>query len=151
MPVSVQAVFQNTEENQLGIPLPKGVVRIYSEDQMGTLQFAGEDRINHVPRDEEVRLTMGRAFDLVVEARQTSFDHSGITRPRLDSDYEVRLRNRKETDDVTINIYARLYGDWEIRASSHDYLKVDAFTARFPVEVPAGEEIVLTYHVRITN
>ena len=151
LPVSVQAVFRNTEENQLGIPLPKGVVRIYSEDQMGTLQFAGEDRINHVPRDEEVRLTMGKAFDLVVEARQTSFDRSGITRPRLDSGYEVRLRNRKETDDVTINIYARLYGDWEIRESSHDYLKVDAFTARFPVSVPSGEEIVLTYSVRITN
>lgn len=150
LPVNVQVVFQNTEGNQMGVPLPEGIVRIYSEDQAGTLQFAGEDQIDHTPKDEEVRLTLGKAFDLVVEARQTGFERSGITRQRLDSGYEVKLRNRKEEGDVTINIYARLLGDWEIREKSHDYVKVDAFTARFPVNVLAGKEVVLTYSVRVT-
>jgi hypothetical protein len=150
LPVNVQVVFQNTEQNQMGVPLPKGIVRIYSEDQAGTLQFAGEDRVNHIPRDEEVRLTMGTAFDLVVEARQTSFERSSKPRQRLDSGYEVNLRNRKEEGDVTINVYARLFGDWEIREESHDYIKVDAFIVRFPVDVLAGEEVILAYSVRVT-
>jgi hypothetical protein len=150
LPVNVQVVFQNTDENQMGVPLPKGIVRIYSEDQAGTLQFAGEDRIDHIPKDEEVRLTLGKAFDLVVEARQTGFERSGLARQRLDSAYEVKLRNRKEEGNVTINVYARLFGDWEIREESHEYMKVDAFTVRFPVAVPAGQEVVLTYDVRVT-
>lgn len=151
LPVNVQLTFVNTEANQLGEPLPGGIVRIYSEDQAGTLQFAGEDRIDHTPRDEEVEITLGEAFDLVCEVQQTGYeDLSTRTDRRYESSYEISLRNRKESDAVTITVLAHFPGEWELRNNSHEYSPEDAFTARFPVNVPAGEEVVLRYSVRIT-
>ena len=151
LPVNVRLSFANTKANRLGEPLPGGIVRIYSEDQAGTLQFAGEDRIDHTPRDEEVKVTLGRAFDLVCEVRQTAYEDLGDRRVRrYESGLEVSLRNRKEQGAVTIAVRARFPGEWRIKDSSHDYDREDAFTARFAVQVPAGEEVILSYTVRVT-
>jgi len=151
LPVNVQLSFANTKANHLGDPLPGGIIRIYSEDRAGTLQFAGEDRIDHTPRDEEVKVTLGKAFDLVCEVKQTGYeDLSDRRNRRYESGFEVSLRNRKEQEAVTIGVLAHFPGEWQIRDSSHDYVREDAFTARFSIEVPAGKEVVLSYRVRVT-
>ncbi|UCH09536.1 MAG: DUF4139 domain-containing protein [Fidelibacterota bacterium] len=151
LPVNVRLAFPNSAANNLGEPLPAGIVRIYSEDQAGTLQFAGEDRIDHTPRDEEVKITLGKAFDLVAEVHQTEFeDLSDRRNRRYESGFQVSLRNRKEQESVTIDVLAHFPGEWQIRESSHDYTQEDAFTARFVVEVPAGAERTLNYKVRVT-
>ncbi|UCH61957.1 MAG: DUF4139 domain-containing protein [Fidelibacterota bacterium] len=151
LPVNVRLLFANTQANHLGDPLPGGIIRIYSEDQAGTLQFAGEDRIEHTPRDEEVEVTLGRAFDLVCEVKQTGYeDLSDRVTRRYESGFEVSLRNRKEQETVTISVLAHFPGEWQIRDSSHDYVQEYAFTARFSVEVPAGQEVILSYSVRGT-
>jgi len=151
LPVNVRLSFVNTKANHLGDPLPGGIIRIYSEDQAGTLQFAGEDRIDHTPRDEEVKVTLGKAFDLVCEVRQTEYEDLSDRRTRrYESGFEISLRNRKEQDAVTIGVLAHFPGEWQIRDSSHDYTKEDAFTARFPVKVSAGKEVILSYSVRGT-
>ncbi len=151
LPVNVQLSFANTKANQLGDPLPGGIIRIYSEDRVGALQFAGEDRIDHTPRDEEVKVTLGRAFDLVCEVKQTEYeDLSNRINRRYESGFEVSLRNRKEQEAVTIGVLTHFTGEWQIRDSSHDYVREDAFTARFSIEVPAGKEVILNYRVRVT-
>jgi len=150
-PVNVRLSFDNTKANQLGDPLPAGIVRIYSEDRSGGLQFAGEDRIAHTPRDEQVEITMGRAFDLVAEVRQTTFeDLSDRRNRRYEHGVEVRLRNRKEQGAVTIDVRAHFPGEWQMRAKSHDFVKYDAFTAQFSIKVPVGKEVILRYTVRVT-
>ena len=151
-PVKVGLSFFNSSDNSPGEPFPGGIVRIYSEDRSGALQFAGEDRIGHTPRDEKVEVTLGNAFDLVCWLKQTEYELLARKPPRRHrAGVEVTLRNRKVDEEVTIQVYARFGGQWEIRSSSHDYVTEDAFTARFPVEVPAGEEVTLKYQVAVTQ
>ncbi|MGH7563832.1 MAG: DUF4139 domain-containing protein [Gemmatimonadota bacterium] len=145
--VGVYQEFDNREGNGLGIPLPAGVVRLYKADVDGTLQLVGEDRIDHTPRNERVRLKVGEAFDIVAERRQTEFQiiASGHV---YEETFEVKIRNHK-TEDVVVQVVEPLPSEWTMLATSHDFEKMDAFTVRFDVPVEASEESVLTYRIRI--
>ncbi|MCK4578213.1 MAG: DUF4139 domain-containing protein [Candidatus Marinimicrobia bacterium] len=149
-PVMTTFNFRNSAANKLGMPLPAGIVRIYSADQAGSLQFAGEDRIGHTPRDEPVRLTAGQAFDLVAEMRRTNYQNLGSRdQIKYEQSTEVALRNRKPKGSARIKVYARFNGDWDIQKSNQDFVKEDAFTALFTVDVPAGKEVKITYTARV--
>ena len=145
-PVNVYIKFKNSEDEDLGMPLPAGIMHLYKKDDEGSLQFIGEDRIEHTPKDEEIKLKVGEAFDVVAERIQT--DYKKITTRVHESEWEIALRNRKETD-ITVGIVELLLGNWQIISSSHPYEKVDAFTIRFDVNVPKGEEIKVNYRVRV--
>ena len=144
-PVSVYIKFKNSKDNNLGIPLPAGVMRVYKEEN-GSLQFIGEDRIQHTPKDEEVRFKVGEAFDVVAERVQT--DYREITSKLRESEWEITVKNHKEKD-VTVGIIEPLLGNWQIIKSTHPYQKVDAFTVKFQVNVPPGQQVKLTYRVRV--
>jgi len=145
--VGVFQEFENRERDGLGVPLPAGTVRLYKADADGTLQLVGEDRIDHTPRDERVVLKVGNAFDIVADRRQTEFDV--ISSHVWESAYEVVIRNHKK-EAVTVQVVEPMPGDWKMLSNSHDYEKLDAFTVRFDVRVPAGGEATLTYRIRIT-
>jgi len=145
-PVEVFVTFKNAESNNLGMPLPGGTIRVYKEDTGGSQQFVGEDRVDHTPKDEEVRLKIGEAFDIVAERHQEDFRQ--ITTKRFETEWEVVLRNHKD-EAVTVGIVEPLYGNWNILRSSHPYKKVDAFTIRFDVKVPKDGEVKVTYRVEV--
>ncbi|MBD3333985.1 MAG: DUF4139 domain-containing protein [Candidatus Eisenbacteria bacterium] len=147
--VRVVMEFVNSEEKGLGRPLPAGIVRVYKADRQDRLQFVGEDRMDHTPRDEEVRVFLGEAFDLVAE--RTVVDRRRLSNRVREEDVEITLRNRKEAEDVEIVVEEKVWGDWRIVSSSHEYEQQDAQTIEFRVPVRAGEERVLTYTVRITT
>ncbi|GMW00157.1 MAG: hypothetical protein AMXMBFR84_12950 [Candidatus Hydrogenedentota bacterium] len=139
--------FENEEENQLGVPLPGGVMRIYQEDSEGMLQFSGEDRIKHTPKDETVRLKMGNAFDVIGERRQVNY--RAISSNVHQSEFEIVLRNHKETD-ISVDIVERVGGDWEILSESHPHEKRDARTAVFSIPIPKDGDAKLTYRIQVT-
>ncbi|MFQ5889544.1 MAG: DUF4139 domain-containing protein [Gemmatimonadota bacterium] len=144
--VGVYLDFQNSEKNRLGMPLPAGVVRVYKSDRTGAQQFIGEDRIDHTPRDERVRIKMGEAFDVVGDRRQMDFDViSGCV---SESTWEIQLRNHKD-EEVRIEVVEPVGGDWEILSSSHRATKVDAHTFKFEVDVPARGSRKIVYRVRV--
>ncbi len=145
--VSVFLVFENREENALGMPLPGGVMRVYQEDSEGALQFAGEDRIEHTPKDETVTLRMGSAFDIIGERIQT--DYRRIASNVHECSFEIILRNHKE-QDIVVDVVEPMPGDWEILRSSLEFEKVDAGSAVFHVAVPKDGETRLTYRVLVT-
>jgi len=145
-PVDVYVKFRNSGSNNLGMPLPGGIVRLYKEDEEGSLQFIGEDRLEHTPRDEEVRLKIGESFDVVAERRQT--DYRKIATTLHESEWEITLRNHKETE-VTVGVVETLSGSWKVISSSHKYRKVDAFTIRFDVKVPKDGEVKVKYKIRV--
>jgi hypothetical protein len=147
-PVNVFLTFKNAKENKLGDPLPAGVIRIYTADGQGRLQFVGEDRIQHTPKDETVRLRTGEAFDIVVERSQTDFQQK--TSRQTETAWEVAIRNRKD-EDVTVGVIERAHGTWEVRESSHKHVKVDATTLRFDVAVGKGQEVKVKYKIRVDN
>ena len=144
--VSVFVKFRNDEQNALGIPLPGGTMRVYQEDSEGMLQFAGEDRIQHTPKDEDVRLRMGSAFDVVGERVQKDYDK--ISSNVHESEYEITLRNHKESD-IVIDVVEPMPGDWQVLSNSHPYEKRDARTAVFSIPVKKDGEVVLKYRVRV--
>ena len=143
--VAVTLEFKNSQAAGLGLPLPAGKVRIYKEDQGGAQEFAGEDQIDHTPRDEKVRLSVGKAFDVVAERKQTDFRR--LSDRVTETAFEIAVRNRKR-EAVTVVVVEHPFGDWEIVQRSHEFTKKDAVTVEFPVKVPAGAEVKVTYTVR---
>jgi hypothetical protein len=147
--VQVKVEFQNTKDNGLGIPLPGGTFRVYREDADGALEFAGEDRIDHTARDEKVSLFLGHAFDLVGERNE--LDTRRITDRVWEHKIEIKLRNRKEKDAVKILVREHPGGIWSVLESSHEWKKPNVHDLEFEVPVKAGEEVVVTYRVRVEN
>ena len=144
--VSVTLKLKNEEANKLGMPLPAGVMRVYQEDSTGMLQFSGEDQIKHTPKDEEVSLYLGNAFDVMGERTQTEFNIVGTNVHQ--SSYTIVLRNHKDTA-VTVEVVENIPGDWKILESSHPHVKKDAQTAVFTIPVPVDGEVELTYQAQI--
>jgi hypothetical protein len=145
--VGVYVSFDNSKKNNLGMPLPKGVVRMYKKDADGALQFVGEDSIDHTPEDEKIRLRMGNAFDIVAERVQT--DYKVLASGHLfESSYKITLRNHKE-EDVTVQVVERLYGDWQVLNNSHEYEKESSHRIRFDIPIERKGSAELTYTVRV--
>ena len=147
-PVAAYLSFKNTKDNKLGDPLPAGVIRIYTADAYGRRQFIGEDRITHTPKDEEVRLKVGEAFDIVAERTQVDFKRK--TSRVTESEWKISVRNRKD-EDVTVKVQENAGGQWSITESSHKYVKVSATMFRFDVPVAKGQEVVVKYKIKVEN
>lgn len=147
--VGVFVEFSNKESSNLGQPLPKGVVRVYKRDSSGNAQFVGEDRIDHTPKNETVRLRLGEAFDVTADKKQTDFRRRETTNSASyvhESAYEIVLKNAK-TEPVTVSVIEPVPGDWTMLQESHKHSKVTSNTARWQVAVPAGGSTTLTYRV----
>lgn len=145
-PVDIYIKFENSRDNNLGMPLPGGIMRLYKQDNGKSLQFIGEDKIEHTPEKEEVRLKVGKAFDAVAERIQS--DYRQITTRLHESEWEITLRNHKK-EDITIGIVEPLFGSWTVISKNHPYKKVDAFTIRFDVIVPKDGEVKVKYRVKV--
>ena len=151
MPISNQKVavlleIKNSAENRLGMPLPKGKVRVYKADAGGSQQFIGEDWIEHTPKDERVKIKLGDAFDVVGERTQKDWRKLGSG--LWEVEWEISLRNHKKQDQV-VTVIEPVPGDWQVLHSTHTYEKPEAHTLRFSLPVPKDGTTKLTYRVRI--
>ena len=144
-PVQVHIKFKNSQENSLGMPLPAGTARVYQGDSKGRVQFIGEDRIGHTPKDETLDLYTGNAFDVVAERKQTDFKSFGRA---FEFAFEISLRNHKP-EPITVVVNEPIGGDWTMLDANFKYEKTAAFAARFTVPVAANAESVLKYRVRV--
>ena len=144
-PVRVYYKFKNEASSSLGMPLSAGTVRIYQADSRGNMLFAGEDRINHTPKDEMVSLHIGDAFDVVAERKQTDYKDFGRVH---EMEYEITLRNHKTTP-ITVEVNEPIGGDWEMVNSTYSWKKTAAFAAQFSVPVAKDGTSVLRYRVRV--
>jgi hypothetical protein len=146
--VNVFVEFKNSQANQVGMPLPQGTVRMYKKDTDGSLQFIGEDNIQHTPKDETVRLKIGKAFDIVAERVQ--MDYRQVSKSMHETEWEVTIRNHK-SEGVVVVILEPLYSDWKVLTSTHEYKKVDANTLRFDVPVGKDQEVIVRYRVQVKS
>jgi hypothetical protein len=126
------------------MPIPKGTIRMYKLDHEGSLQFIGEDTVDHTPKDEKIRLTVGEAFDIVGSRVQTDWDKKFFN--TYEAAFAVTIKNHKD-EDVVVKVVEPIPGDWKILKSSHKYEKTEAHTAEFSLKVPANGETKLTYRV----
>jgi len=140
--------FRNAESGGLGMPLPKGKVRVYKRDDDGREQFIGEDEIDHTPKDEDVRLYLGNAFDMTGERSQKDFRSFAGGRV-VEETIQVRVRNHgASAADVQVAEHPWRWAGWDIVDSSHEWTKIDQSTLRFPLHIAAGGEGTVTYTIR---
>jgi len=143
--VRVVVKFENSTKGGLGIPLPAGKVRVFKADTDGSLEFLGEDEIDHTPRDEDVKLYVGDAFDVVATREQKNLNK--LSDRVLEETFEISIANHKDTD-ITVTVDEHFYGEWKLRSPSHPYKKIKSDTAEFEVPVGANSKAVLSYTVR---
>jgi hypothetical protein len=144
--VGVFVEFENRETTGLGMPLPKGTIRVYQQDTDATLQFVGEDSIDHTPKDEKVRIKVGDAFDVSATRRQT--DWRKLASDSFEAAWEVAITNHKK-EDITVKVIEPMTGDWQVVDASLPVAKSDSQTAEFSVPIKRGDKAILTYRVRV--
>jgi hypothetical protein len=145
-PVQVFYKFKNEEKAGLGMPLPAGTIRVYQQDSRGGSLFAGEDHIDHTPKDEEISLHIGNAFDIVAERKQS--DYKRLSDRLYEFEYEITLRNHKDAP-ISVEVNEPIGGDWEMVNSTNKFTKTAAFAAQFDVPVDKNGTSVLKYRVRV--
>lgn len=149
--VDVWLTFDNEKASGMGMPLPAGRIRVSQQDRAdGSLEFIGEDTIKHTPKDENVRVKLGQAFDVVGERRQTDFTVNTKGRV-MEEAFEIKVRNHK-AQPVEVIVRENLYrwSQWSLIEQSRASVKKDARTIEFPVKVAADGEATVTYRVRYT-
>jgi hypothetical protein len=143
--IGVFLELENSKKNNLGIPLPKGTIRVYKEDKDGSLQFIGEDRIDHTPKDEKFKIKIGEAFDVVGERVQTDYKRLGSN--LFETAFEVSLRNHKN-EDIKVFVEEPIPGDWEMLSNTHPFEKLSAHLMRFEVPIAKDKEVKVKYRIR---
>ncbi|MGQ0442932.1 MAG: DUF4139 domain-containing protein [Methylophilaceae bacterium] len=143
--------FDNKESAKLGMPLPKGVLRVYKKDSRGNAQFVGEDNIDHTPKNETVRLKLGDAFDVTADRKQTDFKI--LPRPAkgnhvYESAFEVTLKNAKK-EKVTVTVQEPIGGDWKILSESAPHTKINSHLALWKIDIPAEGKTTLSYRAQV--
>jgi len=144
--VDVKLIFTNEEKAGLGIALPKGKVRVFKRDAAdGSLEFVGEDQIDHTPKDEKLKLQLGKAFDIVGERRQTDFEDSNWY---YRESYHINVRNHKK-EPVKVSVLERFYrwNEWKL-TTAQPYKKIDSRTVEFVLDVPSDATGEIDYTVR---
>ncbi len=151
MKVGVFIEFDNKETAKLGMPLPKGILRVYKKDSAGNAQFVGEDNIDHTPKNETVRLKLGDAFDVTADKKQTDF--KVLPKPSkgnnlYESAFELTLKNAKK-DKVTVIVQEPISGDWKILSENSAHTKVNSHLAEWKIEVLAEGKVTLIYRAQV--
>lgn len=146
-PSRLNVTFRN-QGGSLGVPLPKGAVRVYKRENSGTAQFVGSDTIDHTPKNETVRLHLGDSFDVTVSKKQT--DYKSLGGSVYETAYEIVLRNAKPAAE-TVHVVEPIPGDWRMLSSSARYEKSSSSTATWVLRVPAESSTKLTYRVRVKD
>lgn len=149
--VQVYVEFDNKESSKLGIPLPKGTMRVYKKDSDGTAQFVGEDQIDHTAKNDSLRLKLGNAFDVTADRVQTDFKNLSKTNnqvPLYESAYAITLHNAKK-DAVTVTVQEPINGDWKILNESQPHQKTNAHQATWKINIPAESDVTLKYRVQV--
>ena len=141
---NVMVKFKNDEKSHLGMPMPAGKVRLYQRDASGSLQFLGENEIQHTPRDEKISLTVGKSFDIKASHKKTSY--TKLSKNSSRSSYSIEVRNRKKVGE-TVYVYEHQTGDWKVIAKSDPYIKEDSSTMIFEVRLKSNEVKTVKYTV----
>lgn len=142
--IAVSIEFDNSEKNNLGMPFPKGKVRVYKSDGKST-EFVGENFIDHTPKNEKIQLKIGDAFDLIGEEVQK--ENIRISDKVYEQVWEIKLKNRK-SENVVIDVERFLGSNWEIKNSNMEYNKKDAQRIVFQAPVKTNSETIIKYTVR---
>lgn len=150
LPVAATLHFEN-KDGSLGIPLPKGIMRVYAKDSRGNAQFVGEDSVDHTPKNETVTLKLGESFDVTARRRQTEFKKlagSSAYDYAFESAFELEIKNAKD-QPVEVKVIEAIPGDWNMLQESQPHTKEASNLASWRVQVPADGAATLSWRVQV--
>src|SRR2546428_12002186 len=143
--VKVFYKFKNDEKSGLGMPMPAGNVRVYQSDSEGGVLVAGADRTDHTPKDENLTIHIGNAFDVICERKQTDFKK--ISERVYEMEFEITLRNHKDSP-ITVEVDEPIGGDWQMLSSTPKFTKTRRGARQFHLPVVKDGTSVLKYRMR---
>ena len=140
-------IFKNTKP-ELGLPLPKGTIRVYGKDKSGEKQFIGEDSIDHTAVNEELEIKLGKAFDISIERSTKKFRQ--LSKKQTQLNREIKVNNgSKQQQTVTISEIMPSQ-NWQIKNSSHRHTTALPSVTEFELTIPALKEVTINYDVVIS-
>jgi hypothetical protein len=151
MKVAAYVEFDNKEASKMGMPLPKGTMRVYKKDSGGNALFVGEDNIDHTPKNETVRLKLGDSFDVTADKKQTDFKvlpPPSKQNQLYESAFEFTLKNAKK-EKVTVIVQEPIGGDWTIVSESAPHEKANSHLAVWKIDIPAEGKTTLKYRAKV--
>ena len=143
-PLKVRVKIPNTQQNNLGIPLPKGIVRIFKEDVDKTLQLVGEDNINHTSKNDTLKLTVGNAFD--VKGKRIIVNRDKYQRSE-EVTVRIKITNNKD-EKVSVLVEELHPNDWNVLETSDKYVKKSNSQLHFYIDVAANASRTIEYKFR---
>ena len=140
-PLSIEVSFENSASNNLELPLPSGILFLYEKDEFNSMRFIGRNSLKQLYKGSVAILDGGKAFDIIGKRRILNFDRQSKSE---ESTISLQILN---TSDKSIKVKAveKIFGDWVIKESSSMYIKEDASTIYFPLEIEPGQSELITY------
>lgn len=88
--------FNNMIEfSELDISLPAGIIRTYKKNSIGKDTFVGESRIQNTPKNEKIKMEIGKLFDITGRQKVVQFN-SRVN--GFDMVLEINLKNNGNED-----------------------------------------------------
>jgi hypothetical protein len=141
--------IRNVEALGLGVPLPKGTLRVFQNHGEGK-HFLGEALVERTPAGGTVEARIGQVFDITVERVAVDFEKTGKSSYKCT--WELRLKNSKK-EPQRIVLQELLPGKWTVQKASQKWSKPSSGVLEFAVEVPAdtGHEPHLVVYTYVTE
>ncbi len=150
-PLSVKLKIKNDKENGLGMSIPKGIIRFYSETSEGSL-FIGEANIDQFNVGDEKELFIGQAMDVIgqkiIKERQLKPKIISLGKQCVIEKIEITITNKSNgKKDVMIRDY--LQGTEAIikNINIEKYSRIDSNTIEIPITVEASKDFSLSYEL----
>ena len=146
----VELAMTNDKAHNLGLAMPKGIVRVYQKDSQGRAQFIGEDRLEHTAEGEKIKLNLGSSFDVSATRTQTAFKHLPKlgNHTRTNTAYNIEINNAKDKP-VTVLLREQFADEWEMGNASEPYKKLNASTVQWELTIPAKSKKTLSFDATV--
>ena len=131
--------------------MPAGKIRVNKIDAKdNSIEFIGEDRIDHTPENDTITIKLGKAFDL--KADRILKNSRRYSDRRWEETYEISLLNSKK-EEVEIEVIENLasYANWRIFDNNFKFEKLSASQIKFILKIKPESRELLKYSVEYNN
>ncbi len=144
---SIKYIIENKNNNNLGINLPKGIIKVYN-DNNNQIEFIGEALINDISEDETLQFEIGKANDVKFSQKiitnQTISDKIYVT----EAEFKINNYANKEQE---VHITDNLFEKNEIIESSEKYEKISNSQVLYKIKIAPKSEKIIKLKVRFYN
>ncbi len=145
---------KNIKASGLGLPLPKGKVRVYKKDKSDNVHFIGESSIGQTPVKDDIYLNIGKFFDIKAKITQSIFKASK-NRHYIYSKTNIKISNEDEkTRVIKLDSFYNAFGNYKIKSSCNGICKQENISSnlkRFTIILPSHKSYDFDIEYELDN